>query len=71
LLFAAGVLFAGGADGFEHVSGARINPLRYNLPTGLEERLETAGMILAIWSLLDLIRRQIDRQDRLPRFRRL
>jgi len=41
--------------GIEHYSGTDLNSLRYNMLTGLEEGLEMAGIILAIYTTLDFI----------------
>jgi len=56
LLFgAAGLLFVGGALGVEQYSGDDVNSLGYNMLTGLEEGMEMAGVIVAIYTLLELI----------------
>ena len=62
LLFAAGFVYASGALGLEHFSGNQINSLEYNMLTGVEEGLEMAGVILAIYALLDFIHRQPGRE---------
>jgi len=55
LFVLAGILFTGGAVGVEHYSGTDINSLRYNMLTGLEEGLEMSGVILAIYTVLQLM----------------
>ena len=55
LFLAAGVIYVTGAVGIEHYSGTDLNSLRYNMLTGLEEGLEMAGIILAIYTTLDFI----------------
>ena len=62
-LFAAGMVFASGAVGVEHFSGDRVNSLQYNMLTGLEEGLEMAGVIFAIYALLDFIQRRTGEGD--------
>jgi hypothetical protein len=51
----AGILFTGGAVGVEQYSGTDINSLGYNMLTGLEEGLEMSGVILAIYTVLQLM----------------
>lgn len=55
LFLAAGIIYVTGAVGIEHYSGTDLNSLRYNMLTGLEECLEMAGIILAIYTTLDFI----------------
>jgi hypothetical protein len=55
LFLVAGVIYVTGAVGIEHYSGTDLNSLRYNMLTGLEEGLEMAGIILAIYTTLDFI----------------
>jgi len=63
LFVIAGVIYVSGAVGIEHYSGTDLNSLRYNMLTGLEECLEMTGVILAIFTLLDFIKRtDIDHQ---------
>jgi len=53
LFLLAGAVYAGGAVGGEHWSGADVNSLRYNMWTALEEGMEMTGVILFIYALLD------------------
>jgi len=55
LFVLAGLLFVGGAVGVEQLSGNDINSLQYNMLTGLEEGLEMSGVILVIYTVLELI----------------
>lgn len=55
LFVVAGLLFVGGALGVEHYSGEDVNSLGYNMLTGLEEGMEMSGVIVAIYTLLELI----------------
>ena len=55
LFLVAGVIYVTGAVGIEHYSGTDLNSLRYNMLTGLEEGLEMAGIILAIYTTLDFV----------------
>jgi len=55
LFLLAGAIYVTGAVGIEHYSGTDLNSLRYNMLTGLEEGLEMAGIILAIYTTLDFI----------------
>ena len=63
LLVVAGTIYISGAVGLEHISGTDINSLQYNMLTGLEEGLEMAGIILAIYTLLDFIHHRIHLAD--------
>lgn len=58
LLFVAGIIYIGGAIGLEHFSGDEVNSLQYNMLTAVEEGLEMAGVICAIFAILDFIHRQ-------------
>ena len=55
LFVVAAVLFACGAIGMEQYSGTDINSLRYNMLTAVEEGLEMCGVILAIYTVLELM----------------
>jgi len=55
LFIFAGILFTGGAVGVEQLSGSDLNSLQYNMLTGLEEGLEMSGVILAIYTVLQLM----------------
>jgi hypothetical protein len=55
LFLLAGILFVGGAVGVERYSGTDINSLEYNMLTGIEEGLEMSGVILAIYTVLQLM----------------
>jgi len=55
LFIIAGILFAGGAVGVEQYSSTDVNSLRYNMLTGLEEGMEMSGVILAIYTVLQLM----------------
>jgi hypothetical protein len=55
LFIFAGILFTGGAVGVEQLSGTDVNSLEYNMLTGLEEGLEMSGVILAIYTVLQLM----------------
>ncbi len=55
LFLLAGALYAGGAVGVEHWTGAEVNSLHYNMWTTLEEGMEMAGVIVFIYALLDFI----------------
>ena len=53
LFLLGGVIYAGGAVGVEHWTGADVNSLHYNMWTTLEEGMEMAGVIVFIYALLD------------------
>ena len=53
LFLLAGAIYAGGAVGVEHFTGADVNSLHYNMWTTLEEGMEMAGAIVFIYALLD------------------
>ena len=55
LFLVAGIIYVSGAVGVEHYSGTDLNSLRYNMLTALEEGLEMAGIILAIYTTLSFI----------------
>ena len=55
LFVLAAILFTGGAVGVEQMSGGEVNSLGYNMLTGLEEGMEMSGVILAIYTVLDLM----------------
>jgi hypothetical protein len=55
LFIFAGILFTGGAVGVEQLSGSDVNSLQYNMLTCLEEGLEMSGVILAIYTVLQLM----------------
>ncbi len=40
----------------EQYSGTDLNSLRYNMLTGLEEGMEMSGVILANYTVLDLLK---------------
>ncbi len=55
LFLLAGAIYAGGAVGVEHWTGADVNSLHYNMWTTLEEGMEMAGVVVFIYALLDFM----------------